>query len=82
MIDQTTPVNTLSEKNLPFIEVAPKEVCKGVDHMQHFLQDIIDGGGEGIILRDPLSYYQSGRSSGYLKHKVCLHFFSLFCVVD
>jgi ATP-dependent DNA ligase len=38
--------------------------------MHQFLQDIIDGGGEGIILRDPLSLHQAGRSSGFLKHKV------------
>jgi ATP-dependent DNA ligase len=50
--------------------MAPKEVCKSVDHMQQFLQDILDVGGEGIILRDPLAPYQSGRSSGFLKHKV------------
>jgi len=38
--------------------------------MQTFMQDIIDEGGEGIILRDPLSIYQAGTSTGYLKHKV------------
>jgi ATP-dependent DNA ligase len=45
--------------------------------MQQFLQDIIDMGGEGIILRDPLSPYQVGRSSGFLKHKVQHKIFSL-----
>jgi hypothetical protein len=52
------------------MKVAPKEECKGIDHMQQFLQNIIDEQGEGIILRDPLSPNQAGRSSGYLKHKV------------
>ncbi len=33
-------------------------------------QDVIDKGGEGVILRDPVSLYQPGRSAGYLKHKV------------
>jgi DNA ligase-1 len=55
-----------------FVEVAPKEECKGIDHMHQFLQDIIDEGGEGIILRDPFSPYQAGRSPGFLKHKVRL----------
>lgn len=41
-----------------------------MNHLESFLQDIIDGGGEGIILRDPSAPYQPGRSSGYLKHKV------------
>jgi len=30
----------------------------------------MDQGGEGIILRDPFSALESGRSSGFLKHKV------------
>jgi ATP-dependent DNA ligase len=47
--------------------------------MHQFLQDIIDEGGEGIILRDPFSPYQSGRSVGFLKHKVN---FSLFVCVS
>ncbi|MCL6579459.1 MAG: hypothetical protein K6T73_08765, partial [Candidatus Bathyarchaeota archaeon] len=60
----------MKSTHIPFIEVAPKQICTGIDHMQQFLQDIIDKGGEGIILRDPLSPYQSGRSPGFLKHKV------------
>jgi ATP-dependent DNA ligase len=38
--------------------------------METFFQDVIDKGGEGIILRDPTAPYESGRSKGYLKHKV------------
>jgi DNA ligase-1 len=75
-------VNALKDVKLPFLEVAPMELCRDLQHMQQFLQDIIDIGGEGIILRDPVCPYQSGRSSGFLKHKVlvCVYvcvFFSL-----
>jgi DNA ligase-1 len=62
--------DSLKNVKTSFLELAPKELCHGMDHMQRYLQDIIDEGGEGIILRDPLSYYQPGRSAGYLKHKV------------
>jgi DNA ligase-1 len=62
----------LQDSKVPWIDIAPKKVCKDRDHMQEFMQDIIDKGGEGIILRDPMSQYQAGRSAGYLKHKVCL----------
>jgi DNA ligase-1 len=62
--------NALKDPHVSFIQVAPKVVCTGMNHMQQFLQDIIDEGGEGIILRDPFSTYQPGRSPGYLKHKV------------
>jgi len=44
--------------------------CLDMNHLEVFFQDIIDQGGEGIILRDPSSSYQSGRSKGFLKHKV------------
>jgi len=39
-------------------------------HLEEFLQDVVDKGGEGIILRDPFIPLQAGRSMGYLKHKV------------
>ena len=38
-------------------------------HLEEFFQDIIDKGGEGIILRDPAAPFQRGRAPGYLKHK-------------
>jgi DNA ligase-1 len=63
-------VNALKDNCSSFVRVAPTEICTGMHHMQQFMQDIIDEGGEGIILRDPLSPYQPGRSHGFLKHKV------------
>lgn len=48
------------------------EVCQGVDHLGKSFQDILDAGGEGIILRDPSSPFERGRSPGFLKHKVSL----------
>jgi len=39
-------------------------------HLEGFFQDILDKGGEGIILRDPSAPYREGRSPGFLKHKV------------
>jgi len=53
-----------------FVEVAQKVSCKDVSHLESFFQDIIDQGGEGIILRDPNAVLQPGRSQGFLKHKV------------
>lgn len=57
-------------KGYKYISVAPYERCKDLPHLEIFLQDVLDKGGEGIILRDPQSPYQPGRSYGYLKHKV------------
>ena len=55
-----------------YIKLAPYEVCKDTNHLERIFQDIMDQGGEGIILRDPQSPYQAGRSSGFLKHKVSI----------
>jgi len=40
-----------------------------MQHLQAFMQGIIDQGGEGIILRNPASPYEPGRSRGFLKLK-------------
>ena len=53
-----------------YIELAKKDVCGDTAHLEKFLQDVMDKGGEGVILRDPRSLYHPGRSPGYLKHKV------------
>ena len=51
-----------------------------MQHLESVFQDIIDEGGEGIILRDPKAPYQPGRCPGYLKHKVafCFSFLGSF----
>lgn len=68
-------VNCWSEEALGhrpwrFIEIAPMQSCLGIAHLEEIFQDVVDKGGEGVILRDPKSPYQEGRSLGYLKHKV------------
>ena len=60
----------LNGKNHRFIQIAPYTLCKDTAHLEKIFQDIMDQGGEGIILRDPASPFQSGRSTGFLKHKV------------
>lgn len=41
----------------------------GHDHVEQFLQDVLDQGGEGVILRDPGSYWTPKRHRGILKYK-------------
>jgi len=53
-----------------FIEFARWEACRDKSHLEKFFQDVIDQGGEGVILRDPKALLQPGRSASYLKHKV------------
>ena len=56
-----------------YVELARKHECNGTAHLESFFQDVIDRGGEGIILRDPNAPMQPGRCPGYLKHKVFVH---------
>jgi len=53
-----------------YVTVAKKELCKDIQHLESFFQDVLDNGGEGVILRDPKSPWETGRCKGYLKHKV------------
>ena len=60
----------LGQQKREFLELAPKVECTDVPHLETLFQNIVDKGGEGIILRDPNANYHQGRSPGYLKHKV------------
>ncbi len=52
-----------------FAEALPHFVCRGPNHLQTELDRIIALGGEGIMLRQPGSRYESGRSATLLKVK-------------
>jgi DNA ligase-1 len=43
--------------------------CRGVEHLQHFLQAVLRGGGEGVMLREYGSPYINGRSHALFKVK-------------
>src|SRR5689334_21951286 len=57
------------EENSNF-RVVPITACNGRTHLMKNLTSLIYNGGEGIMLRDPSSMYESGRSSSVLKVKV------------
>jgi len=60
----------IGRKTHRFTSLAPYTLCEGTDHLEKIFQDIMDQGGEGIILRDPSAPFEVGRSRGFLKHKV------------
>ena len=68
----TLPITVEHMKEHPskYIGIAEKVVCRDAGHLESFFQDVIDKGGEGIILRDPQALLQPGRTPSYLKHKV------------
>jgi len=52
-----------------YVDVLPQTVCKGKDHLRSELDRMEQLGGEGLMLRQPESCYESGRSSTLLKVK-------------
>jgi len=53
----------------PFVCVNPRMMCEDSNHMIAFSNDVLKGGGEGLVIRQPNSIYQQGRSTLVLKLK-------------
>jgi DNA ligase-1 len=53
----------------PHASVLPQMRCRGIDHLQEELDRIVSLGGEGLMLRQPGSRYEAGRSATLLKAK-------------
>lgn len=60
------------------ITVVDQVVCRGMAHLQAFLNEVEDRGGEGLMLRQAGSEYERGRSMTLLKVK---NFFDAEAVV-
>jgi len=53
----------------PFIQLSPNVMGRNKEHMTYLVDEILKKGGEGIILRQPNSIYQIGRSYSFWKFK-------------
>jgi DNA ligase-1 len=51
------------------IHLLPMEICRGKDHLQQRLEEVVKKGGEGIIIHDPQLHYHPGRTNKLLKVK-------------
>jgi DNA ligase-1 len=51
------------------VEVLEHKKCANLKHLNSFLSTVQKKGGEGVMLRKPLSLYESGRSDTLLKVK-------------
>lgn len=45
-------------------------LCKGKGHLESSLQNILNSGGEGVVLQKKASLYKPGRSETVIKLKV------------
>ncbi len=53
----------------PYVSVLNHTVCESNEYMTKELEKVISQGGEGLMLREPGSLYEQGRSSTLLKVK-------------
>ena len=52
------------------IEIVPQFKIKNKPHLNDFFQKIVGQGGEGVVVRNPVEGYQTGRLASALKLKV------------
>ena len=57
--------------------------CSTASHLMDSLQQVIKDGGEGVVVRQPASFYEHGRSESLFKLKVGFlsYFSSLFTLI-
>jgi DNA ligase 1 len=61
--------DTMRSQTLTYAALHPHELCKNVNHLREELQRIEALGGEGLMLRQPGSHYEVGRSATLMKVK-------------
>ncbi len=59
----------IMEHHTPHLYVIKQIPCQGREHMQRFLENVVQKGGEGVMVKDPSSEYFTGRDSRILKVK-------------
>jgi len=59
----------LRPKKQPYAKLLKQSQCRGLKHLREELARIESGGGEGLMLRQPGSVYEVGRSATLLKIK-------------
>jgi DNA ligase-1 len=60
---------TIRDQAFAHAALHPHELCKNVDHLREELQRVEALGGEGLMLRQPGSLYEVGRSTTLVKVK-------------
>lgn len=60
---------TFNRRQAQFVDVLAQDICRGREHLEQELERILALGGEGLMLREPGSSYEIGRSQTLLKVK-------------
>lgn len=61
--------NYLERHSVAHIRIIPQAVCRDTDHLMTRLMAVDAAGGEGLVLRNPNSPYETGRGPNALKAK-------------
>ena len=62
--------NYSKDHNWPlFLRVVEIVRCDSRDHLKRYLKEIVNKNGEGVMLREPESLYEAGRSNSMKKYK-------------
>lgn len=59
----------LEHHSVAHIRIIPQALCRNADHLMTKLMTVDAAGGEGLVLRNPVSPYETGRSPNALKVK-------------
>jgi DNA ligase-1 len=62
-------VNQFIGKKTPYAEPVKQWRCDGIEHLRSELTRVETSGGEGLMLREPGSFYETSRSTTLLKVK-------------
>ena len=62
-------VRNVIPRTAKHLKRVPQTLCKGVEHLLARRDRIVESGGEGLMIRQPRSAYESGYSSTLLKVK-------------
>lgn len=52
-----------------YIKIIPQIVCKDKNHLNKFLNELLENGAEGVIIKNPNLSYETGRTKNSLKVK-------------
>ena len=62
-------LNFSQNKSSSFLKVIDTVQCKSKEHLNEFMKNIVLQKGEGVMLRQPGSFYETGRSLSMRKYK-------------
>lgn len=57
------------DKSKSVVQMINQTICKGKDHLEEWMDNICEGKGEGVMIKDPKSQYERRRSYSLLKVK-------------